>query len=119
MGQTTALQVAPARILQLAIDGLGLEHRDIRDAFRVDQCTLNKWLTGEVLPQRAARTELNALHALHVHLGETFEDMADAREWLRDPSRYLGGLTPLEVLRVGRVDRVEAALEVLDAGVFL
>ena len=66
-----------------------------------------------------ARTSLNALPVLHTHLGATFEDMRDAREWLHDPSRYFGGLTPLEVLRVGRIDRVEADLEALDAGVFL
>ena len=119
MSQTTAPRVAPEQMLRTVIEDLGLEHRDLRDVFRIDQRTLDRWLTGEVLPQRGARTSLNALNAMHAHLGETFETMSDAREWLRDPSRYLGGLTPLEALRVGRVDRVEAALKVLDAGVFL
>ena len=101
------------------MDDLGVRDQDIRDAFRVDQRTLEKWLSGEAYPQRAARARLNDLDALHRHLGETFADMADARAWLVDPNRYLSGLTPLEVLRIGRVDRVEAALEVLDSGIFL
>jgi len=31
----------------------------------------------------------------------------------------LGGLTPLQAIRAGRPDRVEAALEAIDAGIFL
>ena len=42
-----------------------------------------------------------------------------ARAWLHGSSRYLGGLTPAEAIRVGRFDRVEAALEALDSGVFV
>jgi hypothetical protein len=41
------------------------------------------------------------------------------RAWLRSDNPYLGGLTPLEVLRAGRTDRVEAALEALDSGMFV
>ena len=45
--------------------------------------------------------------------------MEGARDWLRCPSRYLSGMTPLEALRAGRVDRAEAALGALDAGIYL
>ena len=44
---------------------------------------------------------------------------------MRSPLRYLAGLTPLQVLRAGdteeisSVERLEEALEALDAGVFL
>ena len=114
-----ALQVAPAQILRRFVDDLGVRHQDLRDIFRIDQRTLDKWMTGEAHPQRAARARLNELDGLHGHLRDTFVDMADARAWLQDPSCVLSGLTPLEVLRVGRVDRVDAALEVLDSGIFL
>ena len=114
-----ALTVAPAQILRRFVEDLGVPHQDLRDRFRIDQRTLDRWLSGEAYPQRAARARLNEPDSLYTHLGETFADMADARAWLGDPSRYLGGLTPLEALRVGRVDRVEAALEALDSGIFL
>jgi hypothetical protein len=39
--------------------------------------------------------------------------------WLRADSRYLGGLSPLDALRAGRIDRVEAAVEALASGIFL
>lgn len=119
MKSTAALEATPAQLIRRFVDDLGVHHQDIRDIFRIDQRTLDKWLSGEAYPQRAARVRLNELDALHRHLGETFADMADARTWLVDPSRYLSGLTPLEVLRIGRVDRVEAALEALDSGIFL
>ena len=116
--RSATLTVVPAQILRRLIDDLGVTHQDVRDMFRIDQRTLDRWLSGEAHPQRAARARLSELDALCTHLDETFADMADARAWLGDPSRYLGGLTPLEALRVGRIDRVEAALEVLDSGIF-
>jgi hypothetical protein len=45
--------------------------------------------------------------------------MEGARDWLRGPSRYLAGLTPLDVSRVGCMDRVVAALDALEAGIYL
>ena len=49
----------------------------------------------------------------------TFEGRDAVRRWFRSESRYLGGMTPAEAVRVGRLDRVGAALEALDSGVFL
>jgi Antitoxin Xre/MbcA/ParS C-terminal toxin-binding domain len=39
--------------------------------------------------------------------------------WLRSESRYVGGQRPIDALRVGEFDRVEAALEALDSGIFV
>ena len=55
--------------------------------------------------------------ALAERLREAFGE--NAYEWLHADSRYLGGSKPIEALRAGRVDRVEAALEALDSGFFL
>jgi len=54
-----------------------------------------------------------------VHLEENFGDPGARRAWLRSGNPYLAGLTPVEVLRAGRADRVRAALEALDSGVFV
>lgn len=49
---------------------------------------------------------------------ETFTTEEAARRWLHAPSLYyLGGLTPADALRVGRIDRAAAGLEALDSGV--
>jgi hypothetical protein len=50
---------------------------------------------------------------------ETFSDPKAIRLWLETDNRYLGGIKPIEALRVGRYDRVAAALEALASGVFV
>ena len=37
-------------------------------------------------------------------------------DWLRAPSQYLGGCTPIEAPKAGRVDRVKADLDGLAGG---
>ena len=39
-----------------------------------------------------------------------------ARAWLHRPSPFLGHTEPIELVRAGRFDRVEAALEALTSG---
>lgn len=124
MSLGSALQVTPGHILRLLVDDLGLEDKDLRVIFDVEQRTIEKWASGETLPQRETR-RLNELAALHQHLGETFTSYDGARAWMRAPLRYLAGLTPIQVLRAGdseqssSVARLEEALEALDAGAFL
>jgi hypothetical protein len=98
---------------------LGLSAKDLTGALSVDRKTLERWVKGETYPQREARKRLIALLTLRDRLAESFEDLAGAREWLNAPARYLGGITPAEALRTGRMDRVEAALEVLESGIFV
>jgi hypothetical protein len=125
MVRGTALQLAPGQVLRSLSDDLGLEDRELRVIFDVEQRTIEKWASGESVPQRETRRRLNELTALHQHLGQTFTSYEGARLWLRAPSRYLAGLTPLQALRAGdtehatSVERVEEALEALDSGAFL
>ena len=81
--------------------------------------TIKRWRNEGTYPQHETRMRLARLLDLDRHLRETFEEREAAREWLEAPSRYLGGLRPIEAVRVGRFDSVEAALEALDSGVFL
>ena len=97
---------------------LRLTTAELASALGVSTRTINRWRTGETLPQREARVKLAALIELRDHLFRTFEDEG-VPVWLRSPNRYLGGVTPAEMLRLGRFERVEAALEVIDSGIVL
>ena len=125
MSRGSALQIAPGQVLHALVDDLGIEEKDLRIIFDVEQRSIEKWMSGETLPQKETRRRLNELAALHAHLGETFSSYEGARLWMRAPLRYLASLTPLQVLRAGdsehvsSVERLEEALEALDAGVFL
>ena len=118
-------QMAPGQVLRLLVDDLGFDEKDLRAVFDAEQHSIEKWMSGETLPQKETRRRLNELAGLHAHLGETFTSYEGARLWLRAPLRYLAGLTPLQVLRAGDGDRVssvelvEEALEALDSGAFL
>lgn len=113
-----ALVTAPASILN-AWRELGVSDDVLAGALNVDRRTIDRWGTGISYPQTEAREALAALECLSRHLLDTFDDAEAARAWLCADLRYLGGLRPVDALRAGRIDRVEAALEALDSGTFV
>ena len=116
----TTREVAPAQAITDVERGFGLTADDLARALEVSPETLRRWRAGESVPPAEAWTSLRAWYALYNRLVDTFTDgPAGARDWLQTPHRYLAGRTPAEVAREGRFDRVEAALGVLEAGIFL
>jgi transcriptional regulator with XRE-family HTH domain len=113
------LDILPRDALREIKDTLHLSLDDLARALCVNPRTLERWQGGESIPQRESRALLNPLTQLSRRLSESFADPDGARLWLRDANRYLGWLSPLEALRAGRLDRVEAALTALDAGIFI
>ncbi len=112
--------VDPTKTVEELQHDLGLTLDDLALALNVRPRTIGRWLTEGDTPQRnKGRERLEALDALRVRLNEMFTSQEAAKTWLNAGSRYLGGLTPVEVLRAGRIDRVDAALEALESGVFL
>ena len=112
------LDAAPARLVEEIERDLGLSDQDAAQALGVDLRTLERWRSGSY-PQREMRHKLGALSMLSQRLCATFTTVEARRAWLREDNRYLGGLAPLDALRAGRFDRIEAALEALDSGIFL
>ncbi len=113
------LEITPAQAVERLEGDLGLTKGELAAALDATSRTLERWRAGTTHPQRDARRRLAALLNLDEHLRDTFTDWEAARQWLRAPNPYLGGLTPADALRAGRADRVEAALEALDSGVFV
>ena len=113
------LDITPRQAIRQLESDLGLTAKDLTGALDIDRKTLDRWVSGATYPQRDARRRLVAMLTLRDRLRESFTDLDGAREWLNAPARYLGGLTPVEVLRTGRIDRVEATFEVLESGIFI
>jgi transcriptional regulator with XRE-family HTH domain len=95
---------------------LGLDDYALAQALRVDRRTLTRWISGETYPRQDGRDRLHALATLHARLGLTWKTAGAARRWLHRPSPYLGHAEPADMIRAGRFDRVEAALEAIDSG---
>lgn len=98
---------------------LGITDAQLAQIVGTDRRTVRRWRTGETFPQHDSRERLAALGDFARRLGESFGMSPVAHHWLHAESGYFGGLCPIDALLSGRVDRVEAALDALDAGVFV
>jgi len=98
---------------------LGVSIDTIALALDVDRRTVERWRADRSVPQGKTRQRLAELIALRDDLLRLFETAEATQEWLRASSRYLGGFTPQEALKAGRIDRVRADLDGLLAGVYL
>lgn len=98
---------------------LGVSVEMIALALHVDRRTVERWRANQSVPQGKTRQRLGLLVALREQLLERLGTREAARDWLRARSRYLGGFTPAEALKAGRLDRVRADLDGLAAGVYL
>lgn len=113
------LDLTPHQVIEQLEADLSLTSDDLARALDVNVRTIERWRNGQAYPQLEARRRLAELVSLRNRLQETFTGPKAVSEWLRSANRYLGQLSPLDALRAGRIDRVAAALEVLDSGIFL
>lgn len=116
---TALLERTPRQALDALEEGMGLSEEDLAQALGTSRRTLQRWRMGTAYPQQSARQRLGELLHLYERVRDTFEGPDAPRRWFHNPSRYMGGVTPAEAVRVGRLDRVTAALEALDSGIFL
>ncbi len=112
-----AVDTGPAAAIKQVRDGLGMSTSDVAQALNVEARTVDRWEKGLAYPQQEGRQRLAALLDLARAATDFFAASADVHGWLRDPNRYLGGLTPLEAIRAGRTDRARAALGVMQWGI--
>jgi putative toxin-antitoxin system antitoxin component (TIGR02293 family) len=106
--------------LKPALDQLehdfGLSSMELAQALGVDRRTLERWASGDTFPRHAARDRLLALVAVHARLAGLFETAEDMRIWLHRPLPFLGRMAPIDAVKVGRIESVDAALEAIDEG---
>jgi len=116
---STILDITPRLALETLEKSLRFSEEELAQALNSNRRTLQRWRAGTAHPQWPARRRLGQLLDLQQRVRQHFSGADAARRWFRSENRYLGGMTPAEAIRVGRLDRVEAALDALDSGVFL
>ncbi len=107
------------RIVEGLERDLGISLETIAQALDVDRRTVERWRANQSVPQGRIRQRLRELIALRDRIVRMFGSEQAAQEWLRASSLYLGGFTPQEALKAGRIDRVRADLDGLAAGIYL
>ena len=115
----SVLDISPRQALELLRTGFGLSDDDLAGALGTTVRTLKRWKAGSTYPQQAARQMLARLLHLQEEVQQAFEGDDAAQRWAHGGSRYLGGITPAEAIRAGRIDRAEAALGAFFAGIYL
>jgi hypothetical protein len=113
---TTTLGMTPGQAIGILERDLGLSLKDLQAVLDTTPRNIERWINEQAHPQTKARQQLVGFHD---HLETVFADWEGARAWLTAPSRYLGGLTPLDAIRAGRLDRARAGLMALDGGVYI
>jgi transcriptional regulator with XRE-family HTH domain len=98
---------------------LDISIETIAQALDVDRRTVERWRSNRSVPQGKTRERLGELIELRDHMLRLLGTREATHEWLRSSSRYLGGFTPEEALKAGRLDRVRADLDGLAAGIYL
>lgn len=110
-------EMTPTQAIAEIQGSLGITLDELAQALSVDPRTMARWARGVVFPQHESRQRLDAVLDLARNVASFFATSDDGHGWLRDPNRYLGGISPLEALRAGRVDRARAALGVMQWGI--
>ena len=107
----------PVQVIAEIQATLGVTLDELAQGLSVDPRTMSRWAKGSVVPQQESRRRLDVVLDLARNVAAFFATLDDGRGWLRDPNRYLGGISPLEAIRAGRVDRARAALGVMQWGI--
>ena len=97
---------------------LQLDWEDIAAIVGVNRSTLHRWRTQESVPRPMAWSRLAQLDDLLQLLPRVFAGPDLARAWLTDsrPESLGGRVTPLDVMKEGRIDRVLGLLQFLARG---
>lgn len=97
--------------------------RQLSSFFGLDSTTLLTVLhsrdrTGPA-PHDQSAAVMTSLAALQQRLSDLFTSHAGVDRWLHNPSGYFGGDLPSDHLAAGEIDRVNAALDAIEAGIFV
>jgi transcriptional regulator with XRE-family HTH domain len=110
------LEVLP-RALEFLDRDLGPTTEELSSGLGVEKRTIERWREQATVPQGKTYRRLAELDELRTLLLELYEP-AEAREWMRSDNPYLGGMTPADAIRAGRIDRARAAIEAIASGVY-
>jgi hypothetical protein len=116
---TQVAQLTLGEALDLLVSDFALPETAIAEILGVSSETVADWRSRRAVPEGEAARRLVKLQALRLHLRDTFDAPDAIPTYLRTNLPFLGGMSPLDALVAGDIDRAEAALDALDAGIFV
>ncbi|TMJ86325.1 MAG: DUF2384 domain-containing protein [Alphaproteobacteria bacterium] len=80
--------------------------------------TVSRWNQGRAYPHSNTEKVLLELEFIVDQLSDFYEPN-EARQWIFSPQKHLGGVSPAELIRQGRIEDVRRLVNQLREGVYL
>jgi hypothetical protein len=97
----------------------GVSDEEFARLLSVNKRSIDRWRLGQCLPKRETLAQIDRLDSLCKNIAAMFPTAEGQRAWLTMNMAFLGGLSPLEALQAGRIDRVEAAIDYMSGEIYL
>lgn len=82
-----------------------MKNIEVADLLRTRAETVSRWNQGRAYPHANTEKTLLELEYIIDQLADFYEPN-EARQWIFAPQKLLGGITPAELIRTGRIDEV-------------
>lgn len=80
--------------------------------------TVSRWNQGRAYPHSSTERTLLELEFIVDQLSDFYEPN-EARQWIFSPQKHLGGVSPAELIRNGRIDDVRRLVNQIRDAVYL
>lgn len=109
---------AVARKLEsICIKG-AMRHIEVANLLGTRPETVSRWNNGRAYPHASTEKTLLELEFIVDQLSDFYQPN-EARQWIFSPQKLLGGASPAELIREGRIDDVRRLVNQLRDGVYL
>jgi antitoxin Xre/MbcA/ParS-like protein len=95
-----------------------MKHTDVANILGTRPETVSRWNQGRAYPHASTEKTLLELEFIIDQLSDFYEPN-DARLWIFSPQKHLGGISPAELIREGRIDEVRRLVNQLRDAVYL
>ena len=96
----------------------GIRNIEVANLLGTRPETVSRWNQGRAYPHSNTEKVLLELEFIVDQLSDFYEPN-EARQWIFSPQKHLGGLSPAELIRQGRIEEVRRLVNQLREGVYL
>jgi transcriptional regulator with XRE-family HTH domain len=109
---------AVARKLESLREKGAMRHTEVANLLGTRPETVSRWNQGRAYPHARTERLLLELEFIIDQLADFYEPR-EARQWIFSPQRLLGGVSPAELIREGRIEEVRRLVDQLRDAVYL
>jgi hypothetical protein len=95
-----------------------MRHIEVANLLGTRPETVSRWNQGHAYPHASTEKTLLELEYIVDQLSDFYKPN-EARQWIFSPQKYLAGLSPAELIRLGRIDEVLRLVNQLRDSVYL